>query len=236
MNTAPGRRINDGYLAVSESRILAWLCARVPSYIKPDHLTAVSLLGALIVFCSYAGARIHPGLLWLASFGLILNWCGDSLDGSLARFRQRSRERYGYFLDCMTDVFCSLLIMCGLGFSPFVHMEAALFALCGYLLLCIFVFLNHHVNGVHRLSFVKVGPTEMRFALILLNAVMFFGGALPLWGVKSLSVYDMGLIANGFLSIAVFIGLMMKSVASLSVEDPVPQALDRLPSTLSPAE
>ncbi len=145
--------------------------------------------------------------------------------GSLARYRSRTRARYGYFLDCMSDAFCCLMIMIGLGLSPYVHMDAALFSLAGYFMLCIFVFLNHHVNGVHRISFLGCGPTETRLGLVALTGLMlvYRPSHLLVFG-HALSVYDLALIANGVLSIAVFLGLMMKGIEQLSVQDPAPMA------------
>jgi archaetidylinositol phosphate synthase len=223
MNTSLGAKSNNGYLAAREAQLLNWLCARMPAFIVPDHLTVAALSGAFIAFCGYAGSSYHPGFLWTACLGLVLNWFGDSLDGSLARYRGRARARYGYFLDCMSDAFCCLMIMIGLGLSPYVHMEAALFSLVGYFMLCIFVFLNHHVNGVHRISFLGCGPTETRLGLIALNVLMVVLGPSHLVIFDhALSVYDLALIANGMLSIGVFLGLMMKGIEELGVQDPAP--------------
>jgi archaetidylinositol phosphate synthase len=226
MESTFGRRSNGAYLAAREAQLLNWLCARMPAFVVPDHLTVLALFGAFIAFCGYVGSNYNPGFLWAASLGLVLNWFGDSLDGSLARYRGQARVRYGYFLDCMSDAFCCLMIMIGLGLSPYVHMEAALFSLVGYFMLCIFVFLNHHVNGVHRISFLGCGPTETRLGLITLTALMFFFGPsqLVIFG-HALSFYDLALIANGLLSIGVFLSLMMKGIERLGVEDPSPVSM-----------
>jgi archaetidylinositol phosphate synthase len=223
MERTLGRRSNGAYLAAREAHVLNWLCERMPGAVVPDHLTVVALFGAFIAFCGFAASRYNPALLWLACLGLVLNWFGDSLDGSLARYRGRSRARYGYFLDCMSDAFCCLMIMIGLGVSPYVHMDAALFSLAGYFMLCIFVFLNHHVNGVHRISFLGCGPTETRLGLVALTAAMFIFGPshLTVFG-HALSFYDLALIANGLLSIGIFLSLMMKGIQELSMQDPAP--------------
>ncbi|MEJ0052100.1 MAG: CDP-alcohol phosphatidyltransferase family protein [Methylovirgula sp.] len=225
MESSLGRRSNTGYLAAREAQVLTWLCARMPAFVVPDHLTVVALAGAFITFCGFAASGYNPGFLWVAGLGLVTNWFGDSLDGSLARYRGQARARYGYFLDCMSDAFCCLMIMIGLGLSPYVHMEAALFSLAGYFMLCIFVFLNHHVNGVHKLSFLGCGPTETRLSLIALTGLMLIYGPshLLVFG-HALSIYDLALIANGLLSIGVFLSLMMKGIEQLSVQDPAPVA------------
>ncbi len=119
MESSLGRRSNNGYLAAREAQVLEWLCARMPAFVVPDHLTVLALAGAFITFCGFAASGYNPGFLWLASLGLVINWFGDSLDGSLARYpRPGAGRRYGYFLDCMSDAFCCLMIMIGLGLSP----------------------------------------------------------------------------------------------------------------------
>jgi archaetidylinositol phosphate synthase len=214
-----GQRLHTSFLAKWEARVLAWLCAHCPSRIVPDHMTALGLAGAFVAFCGYVATRYNPAFLWLASFGLVLHWFGDSLDGSLARYRGKERPRYGYFLDCMTDVFCCLIIMAGLGLSPFVRMDAALFTAVGYYMICIYVFLHHHVTGVHKLSFSGLGPTEMRLALIAMNVWMFVQGAVQFRiAGQGFSIYDLALIGNGLVSVAVFVRLLIMKSAELRPE------------------
>lgn len=215
-----GHRVNAGYLATYERKVLNWLCKRVPQRIIPDHLTALGILGAFITFAGYVCSRFDPAFFWLASFGLLVHWFGDSLDGSLARYRGRERARYGYFLDCMTDAFCCLVIMFGLGLSPYVSMDAALFSLVGYYMLCMYVFLNHHLNGIHRLSFVGCSPTEMRLSLIVANTWMFFYGQyeVGIFGAH-VSIYNVAFVLSGLVSIVLFVRLTMKGIEDLGARE-----------------
>ena len=50
-------------------------------------------VGAGMAF--YAAGK-HPMALLLVVLALALNWFGDSLDGTLARVRNRQRPRYGF--------------------------------------------------------------------------------------------------------------------------------------------
>jgi archaetidylinositol phosphate synthase len=220
MNFSSGRRVRSSVLAEPETQTLNWLCERLPSNVLPDHLTAVGIAGAFITFCSYIASYHNSAFLWVASFGLVLNWFGDSLDGSLARYRHQEKLRYGYFLDCMTDAFCCLLVMAGLGFSSFVRMDVALFSAIGYYMLCIYVFLNHHVTGIHKLSFGPLGPTEMRLGLISLNIWMFAQGQIKFMiAGQAASIYDLVLIGNGVLSVAVFVRLLMRGIEGLREQE-----------------
>ena len=112
----------------------------------------------------------------MASFGLLMNWFGDSPDGSLARYRRVERPQFGFFLDHSMDAASNLMIAVGLGLSPYVDMGAALFTLVGYLLLGLSVFLSTHVSGQLRLSFLGFGPTELRLTMILFNLAVFLMG------------------------------------------------------------
>jgi phosphatidylglycerophosphate synthase len=147
----------------------------------------------VLTFVSYALTNIHPGFLWLASFGFILNWLGDSLDGTLARYRHIERPRFGFLIDHFVDVISAALMFLGLGVSPYVDFSAAALATIGYLMVSIMVYLIMIVTGVFRITSAKIGPTEIRVIAIILNTVIFFVGNpvlnLPLFG--SVSFYTL---------------------------------------------
>ena len=169
----PIARIQENLLAKAERRLLNWLCARLPAWVKPDHLTSLGLVGALMILIGYVASGADIRWLWLSIAGYCLHWFGDSLDGSLARFRQIERPRFGYFIDHSADGLANLMIMGGLGLSPFVRLDVALFALCGYLLMSIHAFLSARVLGELKLSYIAFGPTELRLMLIAVTLSMF---------------------------------------------------------------
>jgi len=74
-------------LAVPERRLLRWIAARLPRRVLPDDLTALGVLAAFGVCAAYQLANEDVAWLWIASGLLILQWLGDSLDGTLARVR-----------------------------------------------------------------------------------------------------------------------------------------------------
>ncbi len=168
------RRIQDNILAGPERRLLTWLCSNMPRWVTPDRLTAVGLAGAITVSVGGLLSRTSPNFLWLMVLGLFINWAGDSLDGSLARFRDIARPNYGYFIDHSIDGINNFLIMVGLGLTPAVSLSISLFALCAYYLLCMYAFLRRQVLNELRLSYLWVGPTELRL-LITANIIgMYF--------------------------------------------------------------
>jgi phosphatidylglycerophosphate synthase len=175
----PLYRVQENILAQGERRLLNWICARLPGWVTPDILTAIGVLGAVVVFFGYALSHWNPATLWLAIIGYAVQWFGDSLDGSIARFRKIERPKYGYFIDHSVDGIVILLIMGGIGLSPYVRLDVALLVLAGYLLLSIHAYLSARVLGELKLSYLAAGPTELRFVLIGLTLAMLWLGPEP---------------------------------------------------------
>jgi phosphatidylglycerophosphate synthase len=183
---APPTRIQENVLARRERQLLTWLCARMPRWVTPDLLTATGLVGAFMTFGGYAASNLSAHWLWLAMAGYVVQWFGDSMDGSLARFRKIERPSYGYFIDHSCDGLTTALIVWGIGTSPYVTMDVAMVALVGYLLLSIHAYLAARVLGEFKLSYLQAGPTELRFMLIALTAMMMvLGSGRGLFGAVS---------------------------------------------------
>jgi phosphatidylglycerophosphate synthase len=184
-------------LAEPERRLLRWIAGRLPRSWMPDHLTAIGVLGALLVGGGYALSPGHPGWLWLASLGLAINWLGDSLDGTLARVRRIERPKYGYYIDHMVDAFNTAVIGAGIGLSPYVSLSLAMLVVILYLALSINIYLESSVLGVFEIAYGIFGPTEVRLLLILANSALF-AGALG----ADLAAASVARIANGTLLVA----------------------------------
>jgi phosphatidylglycerophosphate synthase len=189
-----------------ERPALKWLAAHQPDWVNPDMMTGVGVLGAVVVFSGYCLSNIDKNFLWLASLGFVINWYGDSLDGTLARYRNIQKPKYGYFIDHTVDSFNEVLIFVGLGLSPYLHLDIACLTLIGYLLMSILVFVRTGVTGVFQISYARVGPTELRLIAILANTgVYFFGNPSLKLPFGVLSVYDLIALTLAILLIIVFI-------------------------------
>ncbi len=193
----PINRVQENIVARHERRFLNWACARMPDSVTSDHLTVLSVLGAFTVLGGYVGSRTDPRFLVVAILGFILNWFGDSLDGSLARYRKVTRPRYGYFLDHSVDALSTLLMIGGMGLSPYLRTDVALFAVVGYLALCIHVFLRNYVTGTFQLTFMYLGPTELRIVFVALTVFMLLGGPTHWAGSAALTDCDIVLLVIG---------------------------------------
>ncbi len=195
-------RVNRILLGPLERPALKWFTEHMPGWMTPDILTGIGFFGAILIAVSYYLTNFNPAFLWLASFGFFINWFGDSLDGTLARFRKIERPRYGFFLDHTLDSASETIIFIGLGLSPYVNLNLAFLALIGYLLLSIFVFISTYVSGEFKISYGSFGPTEIRAVAILANTLIFFLGN-PVVGIfgREVSLYDLLL---GIVTVALF--------------------------------
>ena len=168
------QRSNEGLLQPLERPALLWIVQRMPNWVTPNFLTGIGLLGACVAAGSYVLSRWQPAFLWVSSLGLIVNWFGDSLDGSLARFRKIERPRYGFFVDQTLDAFEQLIFAIGIGLSGFIRFEFAIFTLAAYFLLSILSLVRAVVSNVFAMTYGAIGLTELRVAFIILNVILYF--------------------------------------------------------------
>jgi len=184
-------RLQESFTARAERKTLAWLAARLPLWVNSDHLTLLGFVAMFLAGASYALARTHRVGLILATIFLALNWFGDSLDGTLARLRNRQRPRYGFYIDHMIDTVGGLFLMGGLAISGIVDWRIALGMFVAFLMLSIEVYLAAYTLGKFQLSFAKFGPTEIRILLGLGNTVLWLHPAARIFG-SSHRVFDIG--------------------------------------------
>jgi archaetidylinositol phosphate synthase len=167
-------RVQESWLAGIEKLALLRLAAHTPQWIGPDHLTVLGLVAQIGAGFGYALARWNRYALLVVILCLVLNWLGDSLDGTLARVRQRQRPRYGFYVDHMVDSFGALALMGGLALSGYMQPWIAIGLLIGFLLLSIQSYLATLALGEFRLSFWRFGPTELRVLLSIGNLALLW--------------------------------------------------------------
>lgn len=214
-------RTNASALAQVERRALQWLAPRLPAWVMPDHLTSLGLLASTFVGIGYALSNRSPHWLWLVNAAVVLNWFGDSLDGTVARYRKTERPRYGYYLDHLTDAYSTLAIGLGLGFSPYMLLSVGLAIIVAYLLLSVNVYLETHVFGEFTFSYGRFGPTEVRIALIVLNlfALLLGPARFAVEGV-GLTVFDVAGIAVAGGMLGMLFGRALGNLRRLAALEP----------------
>jgi len=186
-------RVQESWVAAGEKRALLWLAVRTPDRISPDHLTILGLAAQIGAGVCYALAAWNCYALLGVIACLALNWLGDSLDGTLARVRQRLRPRYGFYVDHMVDSFGALALMGGLALSGYMHPWIAIGLLIAFLMLSIQSYLATHALGEFRISFWRFGPTELRILLSAGNLALFWKPVVHLFGgVGVYRLFDVG--------------------------------------------
>ncbi|HSH44355.1 MAG TPA: CDP-alcohol phosphatidyltransferase family protein [Longimicrobiales bacterium] len=204
-----------------ERRVLTSIAERLPNWIHPDHMTLLGVAGAVGAAAGYALSLWSVHWLWLASVMLVLNWFGDSLDGTLARVRRAERPRYGYYLDHAVDALTTVAIGGGIGLSPFVDLRAALVLVVMYLVLSINVYLESAVDGVFRMDYGLVGPTEARMILLAVNALLVWlvlGPGVPAVTLSSYGTLVIAAAATGMF--ALFMSRFVSNLRRLSKAEP----------------
>jgi len=210
----PAERKHQSILASPEKRLLLWLARRTPAGINSDHLTALGFLSLFGVGAGYWYARYNKVGLLIATLFFILNWFGDSLDGTVARVRNRQRPRYGFYLDHVLDACGSVCIFAGLALSGFMSERVAVGLLVAYFLLSIEVYLATYTVGKFNLSFAAFSPTELRLLLIAGNIALLVKPWVILGGQQYLLMDVGGVIGIAGLTFA-FLWSMVKHAAYL---------------------
>lgn len=162
-------RRQTSLLAPLERVCLNWFARKLPAWIKPDHLTLIGFSAMLIAGICYGIARWWAPALLIVNLCLAINWFGDSLDGTLARVRNKQRPRYGFYVDHIIDAFGILFVLCGLAVSGYMSLAVALSVLVVYFMISIEVYLATYTLGTFKISFYKISPTELRILLAIGN-------------------------------------------------------------------
>lgn len=176
MERKQATRIQTSVLNSLEHKALIWLAARQPKWVTSDMLTFVGTVGAFLIGLGYALTSVNINFLWLSTFGLFVNWYGDSLDGNLARYRHKQRPIYGYYVDHTMDVINESMMFFGAGMAPFFDMRLTLSAFVLYLLMTLNVSMNAHLRSEFKLTYLKLGPTEFRLIIAIANTVLLCFG------------------------------------------------------------
>lgn len=209
-------------LAVPEKRLLRWLAAKLPRWILPDDMTALGVAAAVAVAVAYQLSNSGSGWLWVASGLLVVQWIGDSLDGTLARVRGIERPTYGYYLDHLVDAIATAAIGLGLGLSPFMLLSVGTLIVVAYLILSINVYLESFAFNRFSIGYGKIGPTEIRLILIALNTVLalnLFDLSFKLDGL-SLTAFDIVGLGIAGTMIALLVGRAFRNLRELAEREP----------------
>ena len=203
------KREVEGILAPLERRVLRWLAERMPPQVNSDHLTLLGFLAMALAGTFYALSARNSNFLHLVNVSLALNWFGDSLDGSLARYRNRLRPRYGFYVDHIVDTYGVFFLIGGLMLSGYMSERVGLWLLIAYYAVNINIYLVTYVLGVFKISFGWFGGSELRILLVVANLILLVTPAVTLWG-KTFLLFDL----LGAVGIAGMTGVLLVSSVS----------------------
>jgi archaetidylinositol phosphate synthase len=218
---APARRVNQSLTAAVEKRALQWMANRMPRWVTSDQLTALGLAAEIGAGVFYALARWNRAPLLLVCVCLVLNWFGDSMDGTLARVRRQQRPRYGFYVDHMVDIFGSVALMCGMACSGLLHWQVAIAMLIAFLLLSSESYLATYTLECFEMSQGLFGPTEIRILLIIGNLALLRSPYSIMFGHTWLLFDVGGMIASaGMFAMAML--TTVRHTARLYRQEPLP--------------
>jgi archaetidylinositol phosphate synthase len=221
-------RVNDSVLGVLERPALAWMAKRLPPWILPNHLTLLGVAGALLTAAGFILSRWSLPWLWLACLGLVANWLGDSLDGTLARYRRIERPRFGFFVDHMSDLFSQAIIFFSVGLSPCTHFAVACLGLIAFLMGFVYTLIGAQVHGIMRITYFGFGPSEIRALLFLGNVSTLTFGIVHLQlrfvpaAFGPVSGHDLGIAFLSLMAASLIAALAIREGRALAALDPAP--------------
>ncbi len=234
MQVKQAKRIQTSLLNGVERKVLVWMAERMPRWVTSDMLSGIGFVGALIIAAGYMLSDININFLWFSSFGFVIHWFGDSMDGSLARVRQTQRPLYGFYLDHTLDVITEFIMFMGAGLSALLRLDIALLVFIAYLMLTLNVTINTHLKGEFRLTYAKLGPTEFRLIMIIVNTLLIYIRPLrefsTIWNIGSCSLTMSGLdiIALGIfaLLLIIYVVTVFGDLRDYARRDPLPGRKD----------
>ncbi len=185
------KRVQQSLLSGVEKKALIWMAERMPAFINSDHLTLVGLFAMVGAGAGYWLSGENTAWLWMVNAMILLNWAGDSLDGTLARVRNRQRPRYGFYVDHVIDAISAVLLLGGLALSGYMSAAVAIGLLVAFLLLAVESYLATYTLGTFRLSHGLFSPTELRLLLMIGNLALLTRSEATIFGGRYL-LFDVG--------------------------------------------
>jgi phosphatidylglycerophosphate synthase len=164
-------------LSPLERRLAARVVPHIPARLGTQHLTMLTLAwcAGLVVFGWAAAGDLR--WLWGSSAMICLQWVTDFFDGKVGKHRGTGLVKWGFYMDHLLD----FVFLCAVvGAYAFVLPASSHLSL--FLVLAVFgglmvnSFLAFAATGRFHISHGKLGPTEFRATLIVVNSLLVFYG------------------------------------------------------------
>ncbi len=222
-------RIQTSLLNGLEKKVLVFFAKHQPSWVTSDFLTFIGFVGSVIIFSGFVLSNLNLNWLWLTVIGLIINWYGDSMDGTLARVKNQQRPIYGFFIDHNMDSINEGLMFIGAGLSPLFDLSFAVLCYAAYMVLSSYVYINAHLKNEFKLTYAALGPTEFRVIVMALSLCYLYIEPLQsklhtitLWGNQlSFGIYDYIALAIWGILTLMFLTSFFKDARYFAKIDPL---------------
>jgi len=174
---AGDKKVGTSLLNFWEKKFIEKYTPKIPKLIKTYHLTYSTILwsGLIILFSWLAQNNIH--WLWGISSCIFLQWLTDCFDGSVGRYRNTGLIKWGYYMDHFLDYIflCAILI----GYSillpdNFKFLQFFILAFFGAFM--VNTYLSFAATNKFKITYLKIGPTEIRLLFIIVNTLLIFFG------------------------------------------------------------
>lgn len=220
-------REHQSVLASAEKRLLVFMAERLPGWVSSDALSALGIVSMACAGLAFTAFRWTPRAAALGVVvSLFANWFGDSLDGTVARVRQQERPRFGFYVDHVIDMAGTAFLLSGLAGSTLVNPVMAFALLSAFLLTAGEAFLAAHTVGVFRLSFLRVGPTELRIAIAAGAARAAYAPDVTIAGY-TWKLFDVACSAGAIGLAVAFAAAAVRHTAVLYAAEPMTSAASR---------
>ncbi|MDP3902015.1 MAG: hypothetical protein Q8Q21_00305 [bacterium] len=161
----------------AENKFRNKIIPHIPRFIETYHLTCLTLLWSGLIILFGWLARNDINWLWLISLMIIFQYITDLFDGALGRYRDTGLIKWGYYMDHFLDYLflSSIIIAYALLFPPgFAILFLIILTLSSSFMVS--VYLSFISSSKLDISFLRMGPTEGRIAIILLNTLLIIFG------------------------------------------------------------
>jgi hypothetical protein len=206
-------KVNNSFLTPFERRLASVVLPRIPSWLETYHLTMLTLVWtALILLFSYWAAK-DLRWLWGVSAMVFMQYVTDHYDGKVGKYRGTGLVRWGYYMDHLLDYFwlCSIIV----GYA-FILPERSRYQVLILLVIVsgyeVSTFLALTATDRFRISYLRLGPTEFRIAIIIINALLVqYGTRKMIGGLKYVNI-------GGAIGLALMVYKTHKAIWALDME------------------
>ena len=185
------KKVGQSLLSNIEKRFVNKYVSKVPKSIETYHLTLMTIIWCtgIVVFSYFTQFNIH--WLWLVSLMIVLQYITDLFDGAVGRYRNTGLIKWGYYMDHYLDFVFLSCILIGYSFIVEDPFKILFYILVTFGAFMVNAFLSFATTDEFKISYMKIGPTEIRIIFILINTlIIFFGKTYLSWSLPYLLIFS----------------------------------------------